>query len=98
MFMGMALTRERGFAAGLGIRRAGRRGNRIAYAHQMKCRCVQSIRLEAGGRGLKSRRGDDHHALLVGAALLLLETVLPGMIAGLVGMGCLIAAVVVLRT
>jgi membrane-bound serine protease (ClpP class) len=32
--------------------------------------------------------------LLVGAALLLLETVLPGMIAGLVGMGCLIAGVV----
>jgi membrane-bound serine protease (ClpP class) len=31
--------------------------------------------------------------LLVGAALLLLETVLPGMIAGLVGLGCLIAAV-----
>ncbi len=32
--------------------------------------------------------------LLVGAALLLLETVLPGMIAGLVGLGCLIAAIV----
>jgi membrane-bound serine protease (ClpP class) len=32
--------------------------------------------------------------LLVGAALLLLETVLPGMIAGLVGLGCLIAGVV----
>lgn len=32
--------------------------------------------------------------LLVGAALLLLETVLPGMIAGLVGVGCLIAGVV----
>jgi membrane-bound serine protease (ClpP class) len=31
----------------------------------------------------------------VGAALLLLETVLPGMIAGLIGLGCLIAAVVV---
>lgn len=31
--------------------------------------------------------------LLVGAALLLLETVLPGMIAGLVGLGCLIAGV-----
>ncbi len=33
--------------------------------------------------------------LLVGAALLLLETVLPGMIAGLVGLGCLVAAIVV---
>jgi membrane-bound serine protease (ClpP class) len=33
--------------------------------------------------------------LLVGAALLLLETVLPGMIAGLVGLGCLIAGVVI---
>ena len=32
--------------------------------------------------------------LLVGAALLLLETVLPGMIAGLLGLGCLIAAIV----
>ena len=32
--------------------------------------------------------------LLVGAALLLLETVLPGMVAGLIGLGCLIAAVV----
>ena len=31
--------------------------------------------------------------LLAGAVLLLLETVLPGMIAGLVGMGCLVAAV-----
>lgn len=36
--------------------------------------------------------------LLVGAALLLLETVLPGMIAGLVGLGCLIAGVVVAYT
>ena len=32
--------------------------------------------------------------LLAGAALLLLETVLPGMIAGLIGLGCLIAAIV----
>jgi membrane-bound serine protease (ClpP class) len=36
--------------------------------------------------------------LLVGAALLLLETVLPGMIAGLVGLGCLIAGVVLAYT
>ncbi len=36
--------------------------------------------------------------LLVGAALLLLETVLPGMIAGLVGLGCLIAGVVIAYT
>jgi membrane-bound serine protease (ClpP class) len=33
--------------------------------------------------------------VLVGAALLLLETVLPGMIAGLIGFGCLVAGVVV---
>jgi membrane-bound serine protease (ClpP class) len=33
--------------------------------------------------------------ILVGAALLLLETVLPGMIAGIVGFGCLVAGVVV---
>ena len=33
--------------------------------------------------------------LLVGAALLLLETVLPGMIAGLVGFGCMVAGVVI---
>jgi membrane-bound serine protease (ClpP class) len=32
---------------------------------------------------------------LVGAALLLLETILPGLIAGIIGMCCLIAAVVV---
>jgi len=32
--------------------------------------------------------------ILVGAALLLLETVLPGMIAGLIGFGCLVAGVV----
>ena len=32
--------------------------------------------------------------LLVGAALLLLETVLPGMIAGIIGFACLIAGVV----
>jgi membrane-bound serine protease (ClpP class) len=32
--------------------------------------------------------------LLAGVALLVLETVLPGMIAGLVGLGCLVAAVV----
>ncbi len=32
--------------------------------------------------------------LLVGAILLLLETVLPGMIAGVVGFGCLVAGVV----
>ena len=31
--------------------------------------------------------------ILVGAALLLLETVLPGMIAGIVGFGCLVAGV-----
>jgi membrane-bound serine protease (ClpP class) len=31
--------------------------------------------------------------ILVGAALLLLETILPGMIAGLVGFGCLVAGV-----
>lgn len=31
--------------------------------------------------------------ILVGAALLLLETVLPGMIAGLIGFGCLVAGV-----
>ena len=33
--------------------------------------------------------------ILVGAALLLLETVLPGMIAGIIGFGCLVAGVVV---
>ena len=33
--------------------------------------------------------------LVVGAVLLLLETVLPGMIAGMVGVGCLITGVVV---
>ncbi len=33
--------------------------------------------------------------LLVGAALLLLETVLPGLIAGVIGFGCLVAGVVV---
>ena len=33
--------------------------------------------------------------LLIGAVLLLLETVLPGMIAGLVGFGCLVAGVVI---
>ncbi len=33
--------------------------------------------------------------ILVGAALLLLETVLPGMIAGIVGFGCLVAGVAV---
>src|ERR1051326_1563703 len=33
--------------------------------------------------------------VLVGAALLLLETVLPGMIAGLIGFGCLVAGVAV---
>ncbi len=33
--------------------------------------------------------------ILVGAALLLLETVLPGMIAGFVGFGCLVAGVAV---
>lgn len=32
--------------------------------------------------------------LLVGAALLLLETVLPGMIAGSIGLGCLVVAIV----
>ena len=32
--------------------------------------------------------------ILVGAALLLLETVLPGMIAGIAGFGCLVAGVV----
>jgi len=32
--------------------------------------------------------------LLVGASLLLLETVLPGMIAGIIGFGCLVAGVV----
>ncbi len=31
--------------------------------------------------------------ILVGAALLLLETVLPGMIAGIIGFGCLVAGV-----
>jgi membrane-bound serine protease (ClpP class) len=31
--------------------------------------------------------------ILVGAALLLLETVLPGMIAGIIGLGCLVAGV-----
>ena len=36
--------------------------------------------------------------LLVGAALLLLETLLPGMIAGIVGLGCLIAGVYVAYT
>jgi membrane-bound serine protease (ClpP class) len=33
--------------------------------------------------------------VLVGAALLLLETILPGMIAGIIGLGCLIAGIVV---
>ncbi len=33
--------------------------------------------------------------ILVGAALLLLETVLPGMIAGIAGLGCLVAGVAV---
>src|SRR5438046_10083054 len=33
--------------------------------------------------------------LLVGAALLLVETVLPGMIAGIIGLGCLVAGVAV---
>jgi len=33
--------------------------------------------------------------ILAGAALLLLETVLPGMIAGIIGCGCLVAGVVV---
>src|SRR5439155_1424455 len=33
--------------------------------------------------------------ILVGAALLLLETVLPGMIAGIIGFGCLLAGVAV---
>ena len=33
--------------------------------------------------------------ILVGAALLLLETVLPGMIAGTIGLGCLVAGVAV---
>src|SRR6266511_6137043 len=33
--------------------------------------------------------------ILVGAALLLLETVLPGMIAGIIGFSCLVAGVVV---
>jgi membrane-bound serine protease (ClpP class) len=33
--------------------------------------------------------------ILVGAALLLLETVLPGMIAGIIGFGCLVAGVAV---
>ena len=33
--------------------------------------------------------------ILVGGALLLLETVLPGLIAGIVGFGCLVAGVVV---
>src|SRR5882762_6100618 len=33
--------------------------------------------------------------IMVGAALLLLETVLPGMIAGIIGFGCLVAGVVV---
>ena len=32
--------------------------------------------------------------ILVGTALLLLETVLPGMIAGIIGFGCLVAGVV----
>jgi membrane-bound serine protease (ClpP class) len=32
--------------------------------------------------------------ILVGTALLLLETVLPGMIAGIIGLGCLVAGVV----
>ncbi len=32
--------------------------------------------------------------ILVGAALLLLETILPGMIAGIIGFGCLVAGVV----
>ena len=32
--------------------------------------------------------------ILVGAALLLLETVLPGMIAGIIGFACLVAGVV----
>lgn len=32
--------------------------------------------------------------LVVGAALLLLETVLPGMIAGIVGFGCLVAGII----
>ena len=33
--------------------------------------------------------------ILVGAALLLVETVLPGMIAGIIGLGCLVAGVAV---
>ncbi|HXT39916.1 MAG TPA: NfeD family protein [Candidatus Angelobacter sp.] len=33
--------------------------------------------------------------LLVGAALLFLETILPGMIAGIIGFGCVVAAVIV---
>lgn len=36
--------------------------------------------------------------ILAGAALLLLETILPGMIAGIVGVGCLVAGVVVAYT
>lgn len=36
--------------------------------------------------------------ILAGAALLLLETILPGMIAGIVGFGCLTAGVVVAYT
>jgi membrane-bound serine protease (ClpP class) len=36
--------------------------------------------------------------ILVGAVLLLLETVLPGMIAGLIGLGCVVAGVVVAYT
>jgi membrane-bound serine protease (ClpP class) len=32
--------------------------------------------------------------ILVGAALLLLETILPGMIAGIIGFGCLVAGVI----
>ena len=36
--------------------------------------------------------------LAIGAVLLLLETLLPGMIAGLIGFGCLVAAVVVSYT
>src|SRR5258706_13744310 len=33
--------------------------------------------------------------ILVGTTLLLLETILPGMIAGIIGFGCLVAGVVV---
>ena len=33
--------------------------------------------------------------ILVGAALLLLETMLPGMIAGIIGFGCLVAGVTI---